>query len=410
MNRHFNLVLLCLPLAALGWLLAACSTVHPVAAKYSGATPLEWSCRLADSEMARRGDSLAWTPAGKAKWDYTAGLFTLSLLKLNERVPNPQYVEFTKRAIGSFINERGEIQTYKPGEYQLDAVNPGKTVLALWQLTHEERYRLAADSLRHQLAGQPRTPDGGFWHKERYTNQMWLDGVFMAAPFYAEYARQFGEPHDFDDVAKQIQLMDAHAFDLHSGLLYHGWDAAKVQPWANPATGCSSNFWGRAMGWYLMALVDALDFIPEQHPARAQLIAELQKVSAGVVRWQDSQTGLWWQVMDQGNRAGNYQEATASAMLVYALAKGVHRGYLSPAFRVAAEQGYAGIVSRLIQSDGAGKWSLTQCCSVAGLGFKNAAGRDRDGSFDYYVAEPVIRNDLKGVGPFILAGLELQGR
>jgi unsaturated rhamnogalacturonyl hydrolase len=334
----------------------------------------------------------------------------LSLLKLNERAPAPQYVKFTQRAIGSFINERGEIQTYKPGEYQLDALNPGKTVLVLWQLTHEERYRLAAARLYRQFAGQPRTFDGGFWHKERYTNQMWLDGIYMAAPFYAGYAREFGESDTaFEEVAKQIRLMDAHAFDGKSGLLFHGWDAARVQPWANPVTGCSSNFWGRAMGWYLMALVDALDFVPERHPARAQLIAELQKVSAGVVRWQDARTGLWWQVMDQGGRAGNYQEATASAMFVYALAKGANRGYLSPTFRAAAEQGYAGIVSRLIQADGDGKWSLTQCCSVAGLGFKNAAGRDRDGSFDYYVAEPVVSNDLKGVGPFILAGLELSG-
>ena len=162
------------------------------------------------------------------------------------------------------------------------------------------------------------------------------------------------------------------------GLNYHGWDAAKIQPWANPATGCSSNFWGRAEGWYAMALVDVLDYFPTNHPARPQIIATFQKTCAGVVKWQDPQTGLWWQVMDQGARKGNYLEATASAMFVYALAKGVNRGYLPRADAAAAEKGFDGIMKNLIQDDGGGKWSLTQCCSVAGLGvrqFRRPAAR-----------------------------------
>ena len=182
----------------------------------------------------------------------------------------------------------------------------------------------------------------------------------------------------------------------------------KVQSWANPATGCSSNFWGRAMGWYAMALVDTLDYFPTNHPARPQIIATLQKLSAGVLKYQNPKTGLWWQVMDSAERKGNYEEATASAMFVYALAKGVNHGYLSRDIIPAIEHGYAGILINLIHDDGGGKWSLTKCCSVAGLGGSPSNGKMRDGSFEYYIGEPVVNNDLKGVGPFILAGIEME--
>ena len=370
--------------------------------KFSGATPLQWSVRLADSEMARRGDSLVWKPGGKAKWDYTAGLFTLSLLKLNEVAPDLHYVRFSADAIGSFIAPDGKIQGYKPEEYQLDALNSGKTVLALWQMTHEARYQKAAALLRKQLDTQPRTSDGGFWHKERYPHQMWLDGLYMGSPFYAEYGKLFNEPGDFDDVAKQIRLADQHTYDPATGLFYHGWDESKSQPWANPATGCSSNFWGRAIGWYGMALVDVLDYLPTNHPARPEIIATFQKLCAGVLKYQEPQTGLWWQVMDQANRPGNYLEATASSMFVYAMAKGINHGYLARDYEPAVLKGYRGIIEHLIKDDGYGRWSLTRCCSVAGLGY------GRDGSFDYYVKEPVVTNDLKGIGPFILAGIEVQ--
>jgi unsaturated rhamnogalacturonyl hydrolase len=391
-------------------LLLVCTSGATIAApqKFSGTTPLEWSVRLADSEMARRGDSLAWKPDGKAKWDYTAGLFTLALLKLNEQTHDARYKTFAQEAIGSFISADGKIQTYKPEEFQLDALNPGKTALTLSQITQDERYKNAALLLRKQLDTQPRTTDGGFWHKQRYTNQMWLDGIYMASPFYAECAKVFGEANGFDDVAKQIRLIDEHTYDARTGLNYHGWDAAKIQPWANPYNGCSSNFWGRAEGWYAMALVDVLDYFPTNHPARPQIIATLQKLFAGVVKFQDAKTGLWWQVMDQGDRRGNYLEATASAMFVAALAKGVNHGYLSRDDIPAIEKGYAGIINQFIKPDGDNRWSLAQCCSVAGLGGSPNNGKMRDGSFDYYVGEPVVKNDLKGVGPFILAGIEME--
>jgi unsaturated rhamnogalacturonyl hydrolase len=391
--------------------LMGCVLVRPQPNQYAGATPLVWSQRLAASEMARRGDSLAWQPGGKAKWDYAAGLFTLSLLKLNEIAPDARYVNYSEKAIGSFVSPDGEIATYKPAEYQLDAINPGRTLLALWQ-TEGDRERkcfFGCANLVLQFLQQPRTPDGGFWHKQRYTNQMWLDGIYMAEPFYCAMGPYLKDPTSaYDEVARQIQLIDTHTYDARTGLHHHGWDAAKVQPWADPVTGCSSNFWGRGEGWLAMALVDVLDTFPTNHPARAQIIATLQKTAAGIVKWQDAQTGLWWQVLDAGGRKGNYQEATASAMFVYALAKGVNHGYLSRDLIPAIQKGYAGIIQNFIRSDGADRSSLTQCCQVAGLGGAPGSGHYRDGSFNYYISEPIVANDLKGVGPFILAGIELE--
>ena len=272
-----------------------CRTVAPP--KFGGATPLEWSQRMAESEVARRGDSLAWKEGGKAKWDYTAGLFTLSLLKLDE----PRYVKFVETAIGSFITPDGNIRGYKPEEYQLDHINPGKTVLALYELTKEERYRKAAELLHRQFVTQPRTNDGGFWHKQRYPYQMWLDGLYMAAPFEAEYAKLFHEPAGFDEIAKQIRLVSEHTYDPVSGLFFHGWDERKQQDWANKTTGTSPNFWGRAIGWYAMALVDVLDFFPADHPARPEIIATLRKLCAGVVKYQDPASGLWYQVLTRAD-------------------------------------------------------------------------------------------------------------
>src|ERR1035437_6572200 len=229
----------------------------------SGATPLQWSVRMADSEIARRGDSLVWKQGGPAKWDYTVGLFTLSLLKLDGQVHNPDYVKFAENTIGSFFTTNGGIQGYKVAEYQLDAINPGKTVLALWQITHDERYQKAATLFN-------------------------------------------GPVSDYDDIAKQIRLVAAHTYDPVTGLFYHAWDESKEQPWAIKTTGTSSNFWGRAMGWYAMALVDVLDFFPTNHPARPEIIATFQKLCGEVVKYQDPQTGLWYQVVDQSGRKGNY--------------------------------------------------------------------------------------------------------
>ena len=390
--------------------LLAASSGFSAETNFNGATPLQWSVRMANSEIVRLDGRLAWKPSGGGgKWDYAAGLFVLSLLKLNEQATNPAYVMFATNAIDSFISTNGAIAGYHPAEYQLDALNPGKAVIALYQMTKDERYAKAAALLEKQLATQPRTPEGGFWHKERYTNQMWLDGLYMGAPFYAEYTKVFhGPASNYDDVARQFALVKQHLYDPKTGLYYHGWDAKKVQAWANPVTGASSNFWGRAVGWYAMALVDTLDYLPANHPARQALIGQIHDLAKGIAKFQDPDTGVWWQVMDKGNTDGNYLEATASTMFVYALAKALNNHEIPDQYVSVVLNGYRGVLKEFVREQDSKTLTLTHCCQVAGLGFKSTRGGPRDGSFAYYVSEPIVENDLKGVGPFILAGIEVQ--
>jgi unsaturated rhamnogalacturonyl hydrolase len=267
-----------------------------------------------------------------------------------------------------------------------------------------EKYHKAATLLREQLQKQPRVPEGGFWHKNRYPNQMWLDGLYMGEPFYAEYAATFHEDTAFNDIAKQFILMEEKARDTKTGLLYHGWDQSKKERWANPETGLSPNFWGRAMGWYGMALVDVLDYFPEQHPKRAELLAILNRFAAAIVKYQDKNSGLWYQVLDKSTDNGNYPEASASCMFVYAMAKAVRQGYLKPSYLPAIQKGYNGIIEKFIETDANGQVNLNGTVSVSGLGGKPY----RDGSYEYYLSEKVITNDAKGVGAFILASVEVE--
>ncbi len=366
--------------------------------------PIYWSIRMAESEIARRGDTIAYAPGSRAKWDYTVGLFTLSLIKLSEATTNPSYAEYAERVIGSFIQHDGQIFTYKLEDYNLDNINCGKTILALYERTRKEKYRKAADLLREQLRKHPRTSEGGFWHKKRYPWQMWLDGLYMGAPFYAQYTAMFGgSEEDFRDVVRQFELIDKHLYDPEKGLYYHGWDEKREQEWADKVTGRSSNFWGRAVGWYAMACVDTLDFIPTNlSSCRAVLLNQVKKVAEGIVRWQDPTNHVWWQVLDRPGHPGNYQESSASAMFVYFLLKSVNKGYLPTNYLGPAIRGYYGILSNFIREEPDGKISIIRCCAVAGLGY------GRDGSYEYYLREPIVDNDLKAVGPFILAGIEFQ--
>jgi unsaturated rhamnogalacturonyl hydrolase len=341
----------------------------------------------------------------KAQWHYEHGLLLQAIEQVWRATGVARFRDHVKATIDLFIDQDGGIRTYTLEDYNLDQINPGKLLFALYDDTGDQRYRLAAARLRRQLAGQPRTPSGGFWHKQIYPHQMWLDGIYMAAPFYAAFARRFGEPSAFDDIAHQIALIEQHTRDPATGLLYHAWDESKQQRWADPATGCSPHFWGRAMGWYAMALVDVLDEVPSDHPRHPEIVAILLRLAAAVAQAQDSASGLWYQVLDQGQRAGNYHEASASCMFVYALAKGVQQGYLPTNFLAVARQGFDGIVRDLISVDPQGLVTLERVCAVAGLG----GNPYRDGSYDYYVGERVAANDYKGVGPFILAALEIEG-
>lgn len=376
---------------------------------FNGASPVEWSTRLARSEMARRGDTLFLGGAPKARWDYTSALFGLALVNLGERLGDSGMAEYGYRTSESFLTPDGGIRTYDQADFNLDMIPAGRLLLLRYDRTRDETLRKPLATLRHQLEQQPRTSDGGFWHKQRYPHQMWLDGLFMSSPFLAHYGKTLGEPAAFDEVTKQIILMDRHAYAPQAGLHYHAWDEKHAQPWADRQTGCSPNFWGRAEGWYAMALVDVLDFLPPTHADVDRVNEILRRTAEGIARWQDPKSGLWWQVLDQGDRAGNYLEATASSMFVYALAKGINRGYLPrEKYLPVVRRGYEGLIRDLVRTDADGSVSLTRCCAVAGLGYTSSKGRPRDGSFEYYVSEPIIDNDLKGVGPLILAGLEVE--
>ena len=398
------------PMQAYKILLSACLSLTAAAAPdFHGSTPLEWSRRMADSEMSRLGDSL-FHENPDAKWTYTTGLLGEAFLKLAETTGNRQYTGFGARAAESFIGADGSISRYEFDEFNIDLVTPGKILLFRWESGHRpEASRKAIETLRRQMREHPRTTAGGFWHKKRYPHQMWLDGLYMATPFLAQYAGLFHEPALYDEVVKQLSLVDQATWDPARKLHLHAWDEARRQPWADKRTGRSPNVWGRAVGWYAMALVDDLGFLPADHPGVPKVVEILTRVADGIARHQDAESGLWYQVMDQGNRDGNYLEATASAMFVYSLAKAIHHGWLPRGkYLPVVLKGYEGITGRLIRTDADGSIHLTQCCEVAGLGGMNLKGTmPRDGSFEYYLSEPVVENDHKGVGPFILAGIEL---
>jgi unsaturated rhamnogalacturonyl hydrolase len=381
----------------------------PPAQKFGDATPLEWSVRMARSEMARKGDRMFLDANPEAKWSYTAPLVGMSLMRLSEQTGDPSFGAYGVRTATSFVAADGTISGYRKDEFNIDLVTPGKVLVRAWELgDHSPGLRTAIETLRDQMRNHPRTSEGGFWHKQRYPNQMWLDGLFMASPFLAHYAQTFNEPALFDDVAKQLILMDRHSWDAEKQLHHHAWDEARTQPWADKTTGVSPGFWGRSEGWYAMALVDCLEYLPVTHPDVDKITAILDRLASGIVRWQDPATGCWWQVMDQGAREGNYLEGTATAMFNYALAKGISRGYLSRAkYLPALLKGYAGMIKTLVRTDADGAVNLTQCCEVAGLGGMGKNNHVRDGTFEYYISEPIVLNDQKGVGPFISTGAEL---
>ncbi len=346
-------------------------------------------------------------------WHYEHGLVLQAIYATGKKYGRPDFAAYVKAMYDTKVQADGSILSYREGEFNLDQVNPGKNLFDLYRDSGDEKYRKAIEILRSQLRGQPRTESGGFWHKQIYPSQMWLDGIYMAQPFYARYAVEFGEESDFDDIGHQVELVYGHTRDEVSGLLYHAWDESCKQLWANPETGCSPHFWGRAMGWYCMAVLDILDYLPENDRnafLRERLIAIANSLVKPILSVQDKESGLWYQVLDMGSRAKNYLETSASAMFVYFLFKIVRKGLLAAASGFSREEvlsvakkGYEGLCSR-ISNDESGNLHLSGICSVAGLG----GNPYRDGSYDYYVKEAVVSDDFKGVGPFILASLEAE--
>lgn len=356
-----------------------------------------WSQRMAPTAMK------LW-PDSSARWSYEPGVVLKGMLSVWEQTADKKYFKYVQGYMDALIADDGTIKGYKKDDYTLDNVMLGRLALVLFNITEKEKYYNAALQLRQQLKDQPRTADGGFWHKNRYANQMWLDGLYMAEPFYTNWAYTFHEDDDFNDIAKQFILVDEHSRDPKSGLLYHGWDAAHKERWADPKTGLSPNIWARADGWYAMALVDVLDKFPKNNPNHAKLLAILNSLAAGIKKAQDAKTGLWYQLMNKPTETGNYPEASASCMFVYTLAKGAREGYLPSTYMAVARKGYKGILNKFIEVDADGQVNLNGTVAVGGLGGKPY----RDGSDKYYLSEKVVKNDPKGIGAFIQASVEME--
>ncbi len=400
-----NLLRLTLLFIVATFVLSSCGLSNKKDSKPDAIAPIEWAKKMADSDQKRWPDAsfLDWTPV--PRWSYTQGLVTLANQKLYNYTNDQKYWNYGADYAKKMIAEDGTIDTYNKEKYNLDLVNPGKILFDIYAKTGDERYKLAMDQLNEQLAEQPHNSDGGYWHKKIYPWQMWLDGVYMADPFHAQYGATFGYPEAIDDAIKQVELIQAHTYDAKTGLNFHGYDESREQRWANKETGLSSHVWGRAQGWYCMAMVDILDFIPNEHPKREEFIKNLQNVYLAVLKSQDEETGVWWQVMDSPKREGNYLEATASSMFVYSFAKANRMGYVGDEYMDAAKKGFDGIITQFVKENEDGTISLTQCCAVAGLGGDK---KYRDGSYDYYLSEPIRDDDPKGIGPFIMAAIELQ--
>lgn len=362
-----------------------------------------WSVRMAQSEMKRFPEAWMIEKAKSPRWGYTHGCVAKAMLDMFDYTQDSVYFNYAKGYADTLITQDGQIKTYNMAKFNIDNINPGKILFRLYKSTGDQRYKTAIDTLVAQMNIHPRTKEGGFWHKQIYQHQMWLDGIYMASPFLAEYAKDFNKPEVFDDVVKQIKLMDKNTYDAESGLFYHGWDESKEQKWADKTTGHSPNFWTRSIGWYAMALVDVLDYLPQEHESRKDILEIIDRVAKGTVKWQDKKTGVWYQVTNMGDKEGNYLESSGSSMLVYFLYKAMNKGYINKEYKAAADKGFDGLVKEFIKKEADGTYTITNCCAVAGLGGDK---KYRDGSFEYYISEPIIENDPKSVPTFIWAAME----
>ncbi|SEC54064.1 unsaturated rhamnogalacturonyl hydrolase [Terriglobus roseus] len=368
---------------------------------------------MASTVIAKWPNGVLATQARPGVWTYETGVTLDGMAAQWQVSANGGDFAYVKAAVDRWVDDKGNIsvdpgKAFDPSAHTLDNLEPGRAVMLVYRVTGDARYAKAAKTLYQQFATQPRTTEGGFWHKQIYPRQMWLDGAYMAEPFRAAYAHTFQQTADFDDIAKQLLLMRDKTRDPKTGLLHHGWDASTAaeqpQPWADKQTGMSAEVWARAMGWYVVALVDTLPWFPEGHPDRPKLIAALQDAMAAATKYQDKSTGLWWDVLDKGTQPGNFLEASASEMFVYATAKGVRLGYLPQSYEASAVRGWTGIEKKFITKDAAGQVTLHGTVKVSGLGGKPY----RAGDYNYYVHEGVGDDDGKGVGMYLMAASEMQ--
>ena len=388
--------------------LSAAAKAKPVDAE----SALAWSKGLADSELARKTlnyHSNGWDEYRKRATNFeydVVGMQINALQELNKIVPDSRYTDALFSVPGSYITPEGKINGYNPDLFSIDRTKPGEMIILLEQSTKEKKYRIAADFLRANLKRHPRTSEGAFWHRVTYPNQFWLDGVYMGIPFLTQYAAAYetgaAQHKSFEEAVHEFVIARDHLREPKTGLYFHAWDESKKADWADKTNGRAPQYWSRGMGWYAMALVDVLDYLPaSEAKLRKTLIDIANEIAPDVLRYQDAATGTWWQITDRPGDIGNYRESTASAMFTYFLAKAVNKGYLPDSYRTATLKSYQGLINEFASVHADGRISMNGQCLVAGLGF------GRDGSYDYYMTEPITSNDAKGNTPFILAGLEV---
>ena len=370
------------------------------------------------SEMKRTPKSYLLDFASKPRWNYAVGIELEGLLDTYRVHGDDSILNYLHTYRQKMIDERGDVVGYDYNAFNLDNVRPAKFILRMQQYGARKGEKIALKTFMKQLLNQPRTREGVFWHKAIYANQVWLDGIFMGLPFYCDYAVKNCSPRKarriLDDAVNQMMQTDRRTYDEETGLWKHAWDETHRQFWANPLTGQSRHTWARALGWYVMAMTECLDVMPDDYPRKAEVVALLQKVMKAVVQYQDKKSGVWYDVLDVESPK-NYLESTASCMFAYVLLKGSRMGWLDTDFNEAGKRAYEGILKRFIRVNKDRTISLTDCCSVSGLGPGKGpfvpAGKEndkRDGSFDYYMSEPIRDNDAKGIGPFIWASLEME--
>jgi unsaturated rhamnogalacturonyl hydrolase len=363
---------------------------------------LKWSERTAITILNKYPKAYQIDGTEKPKWDYKMGLVLSGFEKLYQKTNDKRYFDYIKEYADEMIDADGNIKKYDIKEYNIDCANPGKLLFNLYDATKDNRYLKVIQQLRAQLETQPRTPSGGFWHKQIYPNQMWIDGLYMAEPFYTQYTVKYENGKALDDIAKQFELVQNHLVDKKTGLVYQAWDESKEIAWANPETGTSPTIWARGIGWYMMALVETLDYYPKNHPKQKELIAYLNQIAKSAVEHK-SPSGLWYQVVDKPELKGNYLESSASAMIIYSLAKGADKGYLASSYKKIAQKSFDAYLKEFVKKDDKGQIIISNVSSNVGLGGKPF----RDGTNDYYSNSKTKDNSSPALAAFLLSAIEL---
>lgn len=352
--------------------------------------------RLADSTLER-------FPTLADKWDHEYGVVLKGIEEVWKLTEDEKYFNYIKDSISPNVLEDGTIVGYKLESYEVDNINTGRVLFELYNRTKDEKYKKAIELLRSQFDTHPRTSFGNILHKGQLRDIIFIDSVYMGLVFLAQFGKEFNEPKDLDDVVDQIIRAAGYNQNKDTGLLVQGYNETKTEFWANKETGLSESYWGRGLGWYSVGLVEVLEYLPENHPKKERLLEIFRNLMAGVSKVQDS-TGTWWQVVDKGDLEGNYLEASASSMFTYSFAKGVRLGYLDDKYKEIANKAYNGLVNEFIEIDKDGEVHLNDTCKSGGLGGKDY----RDGSFNSYACEATAKDDHKGVGTFLMAGVQIE--